>query len=350
MQTNESQKSAEGPDWLWNPDWLKFWLSGNVGRDHQNIRTTPALAGVVSAYRENIERLISISEMPLMIAKAATVSQHFSAKASLELFKSLEVPADRQKEWSGRVAEMANAMSAVERSHFHEHARMMTENFFQGSDDLKRSAESILSGIAVGAWTAFETLAGDLWRDVINSHPHGLSDLKGRTKKRQRQNTPLPTTPVLEPLKNRTTDDEDEKTIPIALLQKYNYNLHGSMGTLLRKRFNFTALSGIRRAYYLAFHEDNADVDAAIDDKSLDALAAVRNLIVHRASRCDEEYQQKADRLPNIPQLSLGDKMQLDGEIVNRLLSGSIKSSVNLISSVDKWVQDHPEKTNDRDN
>jgi hypothetical protein len=43
--------------------------------------------------------------------------------------------------------------------------------------------EALLFAQILGTWTAFETMAGDLWETAINLHPAGLAELKG-TKKR----------------------------------------------------------------------------------------------------------------------------------------------------------------------
>src|SRR5262245_17041878 len=55
------------------------------------------------------------------------------------------------------------------------------------------------------------------------------------------------------------------------------------MGTLLRGRFQFTSLRGIREAYAAAFPPDER-VDSLLADKALDALEQSRTSIVHGAA------------------------------------------------------------------
>jgi hypothetical protein len=40
--------------------------------------------------------------------------------------------------------------------------------------------EAMLSSAITGTWTAFETMAGDLWEAALNAHPDGLAELKGK--------------------------------------------------------------------------------------------------------------------------------------------------------------------------
>ena len=44
---------------------------------------------------------------------------------------------------------------------------------------LSDQIETLMLTQVVSVWTAFETLAGDLWEAALNAHPQGLSDLRG---------------------------------------------------------------------------------------------------------------------------------------------------------------------------
>jgi hypothetical protein len=69
------------------------------------------------------------------------------------------------------------------------------------------------------------------------------------------------------------------------------------MGTILRDKFNFTVLDSIRDAYSRAFHKDSKQIEAAISEKSIDALNKVRNLIVHKAGIIDKRYHDETKNL-----------------------------------------------------
>jgi hypothetical protein len=75
------------------------------------------------------------------------------------------------------------------------------------------------------------------------------------------------------------------------------------MGAVHKVRFEFSRLDGIREAYASAFpeKEGSKDIDAALTDDALDALSALRNVIVHRGGKADKEYVARCSYLPNLP-------------------------------------------------
>jgi hypothetical protein len=110
------------------------------------------------------------------------------------------------------------------------------------------------------------------------------------------------------------------------------------MGSALRTRFRFDSLGGIREAYALAFSKNYDAIDVALGDKAIDALAAVRNVLVHRSGLADDTYVRQCEFLP-IPRTSLGDQVKLDGTIVANLLMASFRKQLDLTSAVDNWVR-----------
>jgi hypothetical protein len=99
---------------------------------------------------------------------------------------------------------------------------------------------------------------------------------------------------------------------------------------------NFSRLDGIRGAYATAFFKNANAVDNALSNDDLDALNAVRNLIVHRSAVIDREYNDRSKHL-DIPKGEEGDRL-LDGDIVINLLRPALKCSIALLASVDNWL------------
>lgn len=117
------------------------------------------------------------------------------------------------------------------------------------------------------------------------------------------------------------------------------------MGSLLRSKFNFSSLDGIREAYASAFDTAAAEIDHALIDKSLDALSAVRNVIVHRDAIADSEYTRKTKFLSSLPTATIGQHLLLDGDIVVRLLKPAITAANQLLIAVDNWLVKASPKT-----
>src|SRR5262245_14892449 len=119
-------------------------------------------------------------------------------------------------------------------------------------------------------------MAGDLWEAALNAHPDELAKLAGK--------------------KEGTRED---RFVRLDRLQQHNYDLSKVMGTVLRQRYSFDSLKEARRAYSEAFPKGAIAVQAAISDRTLDALSLVRNLIVHKGGIVDKEF---LERSPDLPQ------------------------------------------------
>jgi hypothetical protein len=172
-------------------------------------------------------------------------------------------------------------------------------------------AERYLGSMLLGVWTAFETLAGDLWETALNIHPRILSDLK-----------------------------TGDKSVPINQVQRYGYDLREKMGTILKKKYNFDRLDGIREGYEEAFNIDSAKIQAALSDKSLDTLSALRNVIVHRGAVADAEFVNRSKSLP-LPKFAIGERIRLDGDLIVPPMQQAIKAGDSLLVAVDEWIVQH---------
>lgn len=192
----------------------------------------------------------------------------------------------------------------------------------------------------VSMWTAFETLAGDLWERAVNAHPKNLSELKGRFKKNSGITADDDTCDEV-----RDKDKKDEgRSISIERIQGYGFNLEDHMGTILRAegKVKFDRLACIRDAYVRAFCKDNKSIRCAVYDPSLTALSIARNAIVHNAGCCDElsvtEVQKNPGAKALLPAIHANHQLELNGEIMHAILVPAVTSCVNLILAVDSWV------------
>jgi hypothetical protein len=228
----------------------------------------------------------------------------------------------------------------------------------QCSSALTFGIDAWLSALLLGTWTAFETLAGDLWVASVNAQPQYLAGLTGAADRIDGAAGAKP-----EPEKaGRAADDENgeksadddpcepfgDKKVALGLMCKLtrgDYDLHSKMGHLLveTERVKFTSLKSIREAYSLAFSEKvkrarTHRIDAALAAPSLNALSAVRNLIVHKAGVADAAYVEDRKVAPTAPVLKEKEAIQLNGETCRILVEPVIKASVELVKAVDSWL------------
>lgn len=129
----------------------------------------------------------------------------------------------------------------------------------------------------------------------------------------------------------------DQKLVSLDLIHRNQFDLRQKMGTVLRDRFEFSRLEGIREAYAAAFHKNSDHIDAALSDDALDALSAVRNVIVHRAGIADTEYLRRSKHL-KLPPANAGAPIHLDGQIVVNLVRPAFACGSKLIGAVDDWI------------
>src|SRR5208282_4159608 len=115
------------------------------------------------------------------------------------------------------------------------------------------------------------------------------------------------------------------------------YKIADRMGSVLRTRRRFDHFAGIPEAYALAFHNKADGVDKLLKYDGLDALNAVRNLLVHRSGIVDRTYERKA-RILQIPTAPVGSEISLDGVIIKEMMTAAVICSFKLITEVDAWI------------
>ena len=184
-----------------------------------------------------------------------------------------------------------------------------------------RAAESIISGVVTGVWTAFEAMSGDLWEAALNASPNVLAKLPGEKARGEK---------------------DLGKQISVDRLAQHGFDLRGKMGTLLRERFEFSSLDKIRIAYAAAFPAKHEIPILLCDEKALFRLSMVRNLIVHRAGVVDEEFAGKMRNDPELSKVAKGETLKLTGTLARELVDPVIECGTQLIRKVDEFLVAHP--------
>jgi hypothetical protein len=328
---------------------LKMEAVSKLAIDDWDLPTprNASLEQVSSSFRANIARVRLLMLLPTSISGAMHITQRAQDMAETEVTGSLanksEVSEDTVAKIEKRRIEILDAeMEAL-------NAQLETPSNDEAATNFHIVHAHALKGLAqnplaamgfvellaahvTGTWTAIESMFGDLWETALNCHPKTLAALKGKPRRIGGSNS----------IGAEQRSEQGDKTVPLALIEMNNFDLRSSMGTVFRRqrRFEFTRLSSAREAYSCAFSEKSSRVDAAINNKSFDALSAVRNVLVHRAGKADVEYVKNSSHLP-IPQTPLGQPVLLDGENAAALISRAITSSKSLMVAVDDWLADN---------
>jgi hypothetical protein len=207
--------------------------------------------------------------------------------------------------------------------------------------------EAVFFSMIQGAWTTFEVMVGDLWEAAINVRPKRLAALDGDGRRIEDIVHALRAADLKEGRRKSSIPPEDGievKKIDVSVAEignvsEHSFDLQGKMGTLLRTRFDFRTLRKIRDLYGRAFDKpSDPKIDEILSNRSLDALAQVRHVIVHSAGIIDREYVERTRGIPNAPKLSEGQPLRLDGELTFNLIDLAVRQAVNLLKAVDSFV------------
>ena len=159
-----------------------------------------------------------------------------------------------------------------------------------------KGLESLIKSLITGAWTAIEVLAEMLW----------------------------------------TRTHEEKTSFPILTKTE-----QGKIGFRSRSKIRFS---------FLTSYGNDPDIMRSLNNHAVDALALLRNAIVHNAGLVDKEFRKGMESQSNPPSpyldryIGLGDgsPILLDGDVVRSIIDSSFVSGYDLIDSVDKWMTANP--------
>jgi len=319
---------------------FKFSHVSSASRTYANLKIKhKEIAKVAEAFEMNMDRVFAIGLLPEMML--FQWAWRLQSASELEL-SILHLAREDAK----------TAVQMMKRFLF----RIDDLLTFVPNEGMHFGVEAVFFAMIQGAWTAFETLAADLWEAAINSCPQSLFKLDGEEKRIERIVTDRieedkrlasggkrPKKARRPPAESIVAKDEREsKKVDLLQIGKVSgdtFNLGNKMGSLLRTKYEFTTLRKIRAAYGLAFSPPVQAIDDVLSCRAIDALCAVRNVIVHKAGVADEEYLEKIDGIPNAPPLALGQKLALDGESTFNLIDLVVSQEISLLKAVDEFLR-----------
>ena len=218
------------------------------------------LVGAVASFEKNIGIILRLSRMPETMMHFGQLAKEADGVARQNL-QERGIPRTADAVWKEMTAPTV-PLSTVTSLYWDEQGRPWAptpinlghlDNFLadKGTNDARGQIQGLYRSIIVLGWTAFEAMAGDLWVSALNTCPAELAQLTG-TPNRVSKMASARLTPAQSGLqgKSKTVDLND-----IQRLTRGSYDLSSRMGDLLKDRFKFIALKGIREAYSSAFSE-----------------------------------------------------------------------------------------------
>jgi hypothetical protein len=225
----------------------------------------------------------------------------------------------------------ASARRRIERGLAISNSRNAFDRYFHRVSGIKlHGLQAIMASIIVGAWTAFEVLAEDLWVAALNSRPRlGLialdaeirySDNEREQEKKKEVIAPLPVWKALDP----------------------KFKINKRMGELLCDYGRDFAKRGeAQKSFRKVFPKERASIDAIFDSKNLRWVAATRNAIVHNGGLADGEFKKGVRDHPRLKYVADDAPIPMDGATTYELCVAAIKSGMNLLDFVNSWLKNN---------
>ena len=289
------------------------------------------LSGVIKSFIANADRTAELCNFPHRLHLKGRIEQLIDVSASMHAFGN---PNMHQSGFGGS-KDFNDAKEGIMNGTIKPYLEVFlfydSQVVMDTADETTRKSISDLMMLQlVMANTTFETLAGDLWESCLNArHKLGFAALG------------------YDVTQEDETDDIEGKgtvrfSIPVRLLDKYKLNLHDSMGTLLRSKWNFTRRKIAHEAYKKVFGKDSfARLSSIFDAKDVLWLVAVRNAVVHKAGLADDEFVRVVKRHPTLSKVAELSPIPVDGKLCSELVLASFRGCVSLIQFVDEWLAVH---------
>lgn len=269
-----------------------------------------AVREVAAAFGENIER---VHRMIGFIPRLVGIGMRHQLAATLAILEHAKHPIltdeDRanptlmaaiereQRDFVEREeSKEINDREAVGRFSKRNGANMMKLIHRYGYQD-SPELESILVYMLLSTWTAFEVLAEDLVLEAIKEHPQCFRFLTGKEK------------------------------------------------------WGFRSRRRIRESYKIAFPTDDGDIVSAVNSDDMEALALLRNVLVHKRGRADKDFRDgvsdfmrerpASKLLSSFVTLQDNDAVIVTGETIRSIIPPMMKTGGELLVAVDRWILAH---------
>ena len=308
---------------------------------------TEAIRGIVDSFSTNLSRALAVISLPAHTFAAAMVDERCRCIGELRITGSVEIPHNlsiEQQRAAGPECTMARKKWDTHPNFERKSLELLQ---FAGSeidrltsaiakyDAFQQAIEATLSSGHIMLWTAFETLATDLWIGAVNARPTSLGERALLAPKAVRNQAE-----PLHPERRPAVENEERRSIRLEVLRKYGFNISASIGQIVyrSRKFNFNQLQGIRTAYAAVFGND---AGAIIKNyPQLSALEAARNVLVHRGGIVDKAFLERVRKDKSLGCLAEGARLPVTCEMFAQFLSTTMPCARDLLSFVDNRLQE----------
>jgi hypothetical protein len=293
----------------------------------------PELSPVSSAYENNLRRVYLFTAFPAALVNATKTLTEVTAeirfKHRQDLKSGIRKPIQLSAEIQAAIDKDAGLRETILKGGGKSAQELLQREINIGframneflSGDLYEAAHAWLSAQLTGTWTAFEAMTEELWVAALNVHPSGLAELSAGKRA-----------------------PSERRKVDFKYFNIYGYDLSSKMGLVLKEKYSFDRLEGIREAYTDAWFENDQAILEAINNRALDALAETRHVIIHNGGIVDQKYLDRQSCLPQALVVPVGAALPLDGAVTAQLTNPVMRLGWTMIMLVDAWLSNRRDR------
>ena len=279
------------------------------------------------AFALNLSRTGAFGAMPVQIAHMVRRDQIFFDNAIFKITGKGDIKlSDFSGEPSFEVKAEANRQMVEYRSkpEIERTALAFTmginyvETLIAAHPTMRDAADAIFASIVSNSWTAFESLASDLWVAGVDNGPQEISGRLALSNQLQK----------------------GEENITHKTLHSVESDFRTQHGSWLREvgKVSFQRLDHIKLYYGIAFEDRCRNLFDDTAGGYIVALAAIRNALTHKSGIADKKFVKDAQRFTELNAIKVGEPILLDGEFVQKLRIAAAELGAELIAHVDKLI------------
>jgi len=278
-----------------NLEFAKLFPILKWGDNAQSNYMSTACSDAARSYRANVRRVHSLGLIP----GHAFLDGEGWKDACNKTESEMPGVDPNSEPFSSRAGKLFNdwwrASDQPEKERHFKEATGNADAMWSRTSLMNEALHGLLQTIIIQAWSTFELLAEDLYKNVIRC---GFSSVSSYTDKERKQN-----------------------------------------------RLGFRSRERIRKTYAFIFKIDNSNIKSILSSNFIDALALVRNVLVHTGGIIDDDFLTGAKTIPQLSDfynLGIGKEIFLTGGWIRALVDPPIAIGFELLNSVDDWLFAHP--------
>jgi transcription elongation factor Elf1 len=307
---------------------LVEWLEQT--RFERPVTKTEYLSELTQSFTANLRRVFYLAALPALSVMHARYNQFANDAAMLNVVGSLSFDGNPAKALaigaeSVRLRKAGLDVATLSGKSPIQSGADSIERYGVEDDQIYTGTRAAMASVLLSAWTAFESLATDIWLTAVNKGPKQFAEnVIKKPSKDTRGDGMVP-------------QGGQEKSFSLSDLQQHNYDLREAMGDLLkeRKKVDFQAIENIKRAYLSTFSNGVEKIFEGSDYLKLKLLESVRNLYAHRGGIIDQKFLDEVKEIPGLAALQKDSEFPIDGAFCIDCVVATVDRARALIAFVD---------------